>query len=190
MHRDPYRRPEEDEIVTIAPLLNCCVIFETNEHSWHGFERINLPEQARQLSRKSFALYFYTDTRPASETAEEHSTVYVERHLPGRYQAGMTLGQADMQEIRTLLARRDQHLKRLYKNIHRLYGEVNRARHAAEASVHNTSAGGEPPPPASDDDASRIIHALRSRVHELEHSTSWRLTAPMRAVKRWLTGRG
>ena len=186
LHRDPYRRPEEDEIVTIAPLLNCCVIFETNEYSWHGFERINLPEDLRQLSRKSFALYFYTDTRPARETAEEHSTVYVERHLPPRFHAGMTLAPADIQEIQTLLARRDQHLKRLYKNIHRLYGDVNRAKHAANPAPVGTLAS----LPEGQGEPSRIIHALRARVHELEHSTSWRLTAPLRAVKRWLTGRG
>ena len=85
LHLDPYRPVHEDQIITIPPLLNCCVIFETNEHSWHGFERINLPEHMQQLSRKSFALYYYTDTRPVKETAEEHSTVYVERHLPERF---------------------------------------------------------------------------------------------------------
>jgi len=48
----------------------------------------------------------------------------------------------------------------------------------AEASVQNVAA------------AERMIQALRSRVYELEHSTSWRITAPVRAVRRWLTGRG
>ena len=192
LHRDPYRRPEDDEIITILPLLNCCVIFETNEYSWHGFERINLPDNLRNLSRKSFALYFYTDTRPAKETADEHSTVYVERHLPSRFHAGMTLAPDDLHEIRTLLARRDQHLKRLYKNIHRLYGEVNRARHAASASQDSIAApaGSATTPPESPGEAARVINALRARLNEMEHSTSWRVTAPMRAVKRWLTGRG
>ena len=189
LHRDPYLDPREDDIITVTPLLNRCVIFETNEHSWHGFERINLPEGKKHLSRKSFALYFYTDSRPAKETAEEHSTVYVERHLPQRFVAGMQLEPEDLQQVRLLLARRDQHLKRLYRNIHRLYGEVNRMRlsqgQAAmggdsqdEASVQNVAA------------AERMIQALRSRVYELEHSTSWRITAPVRAVRRWLTGRG
>jgi len=192
LHRDPYRQPEADEIITIAPLLNCCVIFETNEHSWHGFERINLPQQWQHLSRKSFALYFYTDTRPAEEAADEHSTVYVERHLPVRFQPGMTLGPSDLHEIQTMLARRDQHLKRLYKHIHRLYGERNRARDAIAGSPVSVAAAeaNAAPHPAGREETTRVVQALRARVFELEHSTSWRLTAPLRAVKRWMTGRG
>ena len=189
LHRDPYRPPKEDEIKTIAPLLNCCVIFETNEHSWHGFERINLPGHMQKLSRKSFALYYYTDTRPARETAEEHSTVYVERHLPERFHEGLTLGDGDVHEIRTMLARRDQHLKRLYKNIHRLYGEVNRQKNSSPSAAR-ASQGQTDSPVANPGEASHVIHALRARVHELENSTSWRLTAPLRAVKRWISGKG
>jgi len=189
LHRDPHLPPNQDQIITIAPLFNCCAIFETNEYSWHGFERINLPENLQHLSRKSFALYFYTDTRPPKETAEEHSTVYVERHLPDRFREGMTLGAGDVHEIRTLLARRDQHLKRLYKNIHRLYGEVNRYKTADQASKLVSTAQASSPM-VEQDEASRVLHALRARVYELENSTSWRVTAPLRAVKRWLTGRG
>jgi len=189
LHRDPYLDPREDDIITVTPLLNRCVIFETNEYSWHGFERIQLPEGRKHISRKSFALYFYTDSRPAQETAEEHSTVYVERHLPQRFVAGMQLEPEDLQQIHLLLARRDQHLKRLYRNIQRLYGEVNRLRLAqGPAAMGGGSRAGASVQDAST--AQSVIQALRSRVYELEHSSSWRITAPVRAVKRWFTGRG
>ena len=70
LHRDPYSPPAEDDIVTITPAFNRCVIFETNEYSWHGFQRIELPQEQQQQSRKSFALYFYTDSRPVEETVD------------------------------------------------------------------------------------------------------------------------
>jgi hypothetical protein len=188
LHKDPYLDPREDEIITITPLLNRCVIFETNEHSWHGFERIRLPQHRQQLSRKSFALYFYTDSRPAKETAEEHSTVYVERHLPQRFSPGMRLEEADVREIRLLLARRDQHLKRLYRNIHRLYGEVNRLKSMNLSSSADDAVSHEG---AGDDAAAaqRMILSLRTQVRELQQSTSWRVTAPLRALKRLFSER-
>jgi len=165
LHRDPYREPRFDEIVTVTPLINRCVMFETNEHSWHGFERIDLPPDKRHLSRRSFALYYYTETRPAEETAGEHSTVYVERHLPEHIREGRVLTAEDAAEIRRLLARRDQHLKRLYAQMHGLSTRLSEARDAT------------------------LVQALKRRVHEVETSTSWRVTAPLRALKRRFSGR-
>jgi len=125
LHRDPYKPPAEDDIVTVTPAFNRCVIFETNEYSWHGFERIELPEEKRDLSRKSFALYYYTDSRPAEELGAEHSTIYVERHLPKEIQADMELSAEQLQHIKNLLTHRDQHLKRLYVDIQNLNTELN-----------------------------------------------------------------
>lgn len=66
----------------VAPLFNRCVIFETNEISFHGHPKpLKAPEG---VNRKSIATYYYTQTRPASETAPEHSTIYVNTEgLPG-----------------------------------------------------------------------------------------------------------
>jgi hypothetical protein len=162
LQRNPRLSPADDEIVTVTPLMNRCVVFETSERSWHGFERINLPPEKQYLSRRSFAVYFYTDSRPADDTADEHSTVYVERHLPERFVPGYTLGEEDLRDLRALLSRRDQHLQRLYRQVQEANGRLNRSwLYTAEMR-------------------------LRRRVYEFENATSWRITAPLRAIKRAL----
>lgn len=58
-----------------APEFNRCVIFETNEISYHGHPKpLNTPTG---VNRKSIATYYYTKTRPESEIATEHNTKYV-----------------------------------------------------------------------------------------------------------------
>ncbi len=58
-----------------APHFNRCVIFETNEISFHGHPKpLNTPEN---VNRKSLATYYYTKNRPAHEIADDHNTIYV-----------------------------------------------------------------------------------------------------------------
>jgi len=184
LHRDPYKPPAEDDIVTVTPAFNRCVIFETNEHSWHGFRRINLPEDKRQVSRKSFALYYYTDTRPAEELGAEHSTIYVEDHLPEDFHAGMELSAEQLQHVKNLLTSRDQHLIRLYANIKQLYNELNDARGSLTAIETSAIAA------VNEDDSEELVTlknrvaGLQQRIREFENSTSWRITRPLRALKR------
>jgi hypothetical protein len=125
LHTDP--RAPDDHIRLVTPLFNRCVIFETTEWSWHGFSRITLPADRRDLTRRSIALYFYTRERPAEELAGNHSTIYVDRPLPERFRAGMILNEADIEEIRTLLARRDQHNQRLYRDVGNLSTQLEHA---------------------------------------------------------------
>ena len=115
LHSNP--RSPDDRITTITPLFNRAVIFETTEWSWHGFPRIALPLPRQSLTRKSIALYFYTKERPADELADSHSTIYVDQPLPARFQPGLTLAEDDVQALRVLLARRDQHNQRLYRDL-------------------------------------------------------------------------
>lgn len=59
----------------VAPTFNRCVIFETNEISFHGHPKpLNTPQG---INRKSLATYYYTKTRPAHEIAKDHNTIYV-----------------------------------------------------------------------------------------------------------------
>jgi len=104
-------------------LFNRAVIFETNNYSWHGFPRIDLSDDKKHLSRKSFALYYYT--QESEPDIKPHSTIYVERHLPDKIKEGRVLTSQDVQELKELLARRDQHLARLYGYITKLTEEAN-----------------------------------------------------------------
>lgn len=57
----------------ILPVFNRCVIFSTNDDSFHGH-----PEPLRcppGRTRKSLALYYYTNGRPPEEVSAEHGTL-------------------------------------------------------------------------------------------------------------------
>ena len=106
IHSNP-RRPKDNRIKSYLPLFNRCVMFETNEYSWHGFPRINLPPEMRHLSRKSLSIYLYTKDRPAHEIVPMHGTFYVQRPLPAQIASGAVLSAADLQAVENLLIRRD-----------------------------------------------------------------------------------
>jgi hypothetical protein len=129
IHSNP-RTPFENQICSYDPLFNRCVMFETNEYSWHGFPRIDLPEDRRHLSRKSISIYLYTKERPAGEIAPTHSTFYVQRPLPPRFAAGHTLSRADVEELQRLLMRRDEWIK-LYQET-----ELRKSRDFAELTAY------------------------------------------------------
>lgn len=70
-----------DEEVTrctaeFAPLFNRCVIFETNEISYHGVVPVSDKSPA---PRKSFATYYYTKEAPAHWTGISHGTIFKAR---------------------------------------------------------------------------------------------------------------
>ncbi len=113
LHRDAWHRSKGDA-VKVAPVLNRAVLFETTERSWHGFSRIVLPEEASGLSRRSLAVYFYTRTRPAEETAAPHATVYVPEPLPSKFEAGYRLEPDDIAMLQVLLERRSAQIRFLY----------------------------------------------------------------------------
>jgi Rps23 Pro-64 3,4-dihydroxylase Tpa1-like proline 4-hydroxylase len=66
---------KKDLLGKFAPTFNRCVIFETNEISFHGHPKPLRTPQG--VNRKSIATYYYTTSRPENEIAEEHNTLYV-----------------------------------------------------------------------------------------------------------------
>jgi Rps23 Pro-64 3,4-dihydroxylase Tpa1-like proline 4-hydroxylase len=102
LHENP-RDPEHDRISS----YNRAVIFETNEVSWHGFPRIDLPQQLQDRSRKSLSVYLYTKDRPASEKAGPHATFYVQRPLSDRFVEGHVLTAQDIGELNGAMSIRD-----------------------------------------------------------------------------------
>jgi hypothetical protein len=61
---------------TIEPALNRCVIFETSERSFHGVTRLTCPPD---VSRISFALYFYTREGAPGLAGKAHNTIFKAR---------------------------------------------------------------------------------------------------------------
>ena len=64
----------------ILPLFNRMAMFSTTDFSYHGHpDKLNCPEDR---SRRSLALYYYTNGRPAheiNEGLEDHTTLFVDR---------------------------------------------------------------------------------------------------------------
>lgn len=61
----------------ILPIFNRCVIFNTTAFSYHGHpEPLNCPEGQ---TRKSLALYYYSNGRPSEEISNAHSTLFLAR---------------------------------------------------------------------------------------------------------------
>ena len=135
LHSDP-RDWEHDQIKTFNCVFNRGVIFETNEHSWHGFPRIRLPEGKRKLSRKCISVYLYTKHRPKEEVAPPHGTFYVQRPVPARIAPGHMLTAEDVAEIKRLLKARDAWIKQYQR--HEL--ELGRERASVAAYLHIMSA--------------------------------------------------
>ena len=61
----------------ILPIFNRVAIFSTISNSYHGHPNpLTCPQDK---SRKSIALYYYTNGRPQSEVSKVHSTLFVSR---------------------------------------------------------------------------------------------------------------
>jgi hypothetical protein len=68
-------------VTKIAPLFNRMAIFSTTDYSWHGHpDPLTCPPER---SRRSLALYYYSNGRPDSEVSEENrrriTTTFVAR---------------------------------------------------------------------------------------------------------------
>lgn len=101
LHSDPLD-PDNDQVVSCPVSKNNCTILETTSSSWHGFPVIELPADKRHLSRRSIAVYYYTENPPSSDTNLNRSTVYVSEPFPARFKEGIQLSEDDLTNLREL----------------------------------------------------------------------------------------
>ncbi|MBK6267007.1 2OG-Fe(II) oxygenase [Marivirga sp. S37H4] len=69
-----FTNDKKELLEKITPNWNKCVIFETNQISYHGHpQAVDVPYE---INRKSIATYYYTEDRPDHEKATAHNTIY------------------------------------------------------------------------------------------------------------------
>lgn len=84
-----WSRDMSECVVRIPPIFNRCVIFSTTDFSFHGHpDPLTCPEGQ---TRKSLALYYYSNGRPTEETSHGHDTLF--QHRPGEAYGSLLLGQ-------------------------------------------------------------------------------------------------
>jgi hypothetical protein len=72
----------------ILPIFNRVMIFGTTDFTYHGHPNpLQCPEN---MTRKSLALYYFSNGRPSNEITGEHSTIFKARH---ENEFNLTLGQ-------------------------------------------------------------------------------------------------
>jgi len=76
-----WTRDMKDCVKSVMPKFNRVVIFNTDDFSYHGLpDPVSCPEG---MSRKSLALYYYSNGRPESEiSGHDHTTLFKQR--PGK----------------------------------------------------------------------------------------------------------
>jgi Rps23 Pro-64 3,4-dihydroxylase Tpa1-like proline 4-hydroxylase len=79
------------KVKEFAPLFNRCVIFNTTDTSFHG--NPNPVDCPLHMSRRSIAMYYYTNGRPEGEVSVSHGTLFKNRP-----------GEATAAEVRTSFA--------------------------------------------------------------------------------------
>ena len=73
-HIELWNREMKQCVRSYLPKFNRVVIFTTTETSFHGHpEPLSCPEH---MSRKSLALYYYTNARPEENQDDLHSTLF------------------------------------------------------------------------------------------------------------------
>lgn len=76
-HLELWDRDMTRAVRKILPVYNRCVVFSTTDTSYHGHpDRVACPPGT---TRKSLALYYYTNGRPEEEKTEAHGTLWQER---------------------------------------------------------------------------------------------------------------
>ena len=76
-HLELWDKEMKHKVSSVLPIFNRCVIFNTDEDSFHGHpDPLTAPEG---ISRKSIALYYYTATEIRNDSGQSRHTLYVAR---------------------------------------------------------------------------------------------------------------
>jgi Rps23 Pro-64 3,4-dihydroxylase Tpa1-like proline 4-hydroxylase len=87
-HLELWDRTMSKCIKKVLPVFNRCVVFNTLDWAYHGHpEPLTCPPG---WTRKSLALYYYTNGRPPEEKSAEHGTLYQSR--PGAAGTSFSVG--------------------------------------------------------------------------------------------------
>ncbi len=88
------------------PIFNRCILFETSDISYHGVTKLRCPDG---VTRRSFALYYYSKEAPSHALHGDHSTIFkarpnepIRRYL---LMPGETLHRRALQEARRMKRR-------------------------------------------------------------------------------------
>jgi hypothetical protein len=77
-HLELWNRDMSQCEARVLPVFNRVMVFTTTEFTYHGHpDPLRCPEG---MTRKSLALYYFTNGRPSEEQSGEHSTVFRARH--------------------------------------------------------------------------------------------------------------
>jgi hypothetical protein len=76
-HLELWDRPVKRCVQKILPVCNRVVVFNTTDWSWHGHP--DLLKCPPGWTRKSVALYYYSNGRPAEERSASHGVLWKER---------------------------------------------------------------------------------------------------------------
>ena len=145
LHLDPRLPPARNAVRTILPLFNRCVIFETGDRSWYGFEAVKPPPGKKGLSRRSIAASFYTrEDRRGILPIPRDLAVFADRPLPPEIKPGRTLTEEDMRLISRRIAARDWKLEYLYRRAIGLFNQWRAVKEELEKTRPAPAAAASP----------------------------------------------
>lgn len=106
-----WDRDVEQCHVSVSPVLNHCVLFETSATSFHGVEPVR---DTAPVPRQSFAAYYYTKDAPADWDGQSHSTIFkarpdekLRRYVVVPAEKAWIRGRRALRELRASLRGRD-----------------------------------------------------------------------------------
>ncbi len=104
-HLELWDREMKNKVSSVLPIFNRCVIFNTDEDSFHGHpDPLTTPDG---ISRKSIALYYYTANEIKNDSGQSRHTNYVARPYDSREVKA---------QARKLAKKRDKRAKKMFKH--------------------------------------------------------------------------